>query len=255
MKNMIFFLIFCFGFNSHADVKADQSSDKTKEVEQKAVDKKKTGDEKTDQTTDHQVKETEVKTMDNKMVETQKKPLFRQHVITGNLGMNMSAIKEIEEPGYGLMLGGKYSFYFSSKVGVFIGLDYIQRNASENNWDVKMTSIDIPFGLTFRYRNWFDALGATFLGLYYNMPQSGGKIEYSGSYAPFKGESVDLEGENHLGFLLHSETYFEVAENFNLGFFGGLKIGFGDYITKWGENDQSDKNNTLDVTFGLAAKF
>ena len=194
----------------------------------------------------------------SQMTETQKEmngtQEFQSHVFTANFGLNISHIEDIDSAGYGFMLGGKYSFYFSPKVGVFVGLDYMQRNAEESLYEFKMTSIDIPFGLTFRYKTWI-APGATFLGLYYNLPQ-GGKAKYTGTEdVVFDKTSLDIEGENHLGFLLQTESYFEVNENFNLGFFFGLKFGFGDYISKVDKISDPNKNNTLDLMFGAVARF
>lgn len=170
-----------------------------------------------------------------------------KQVITANLGFNMTRVKNLDESGFGLMLGGKYSYFFSPKVGAFIGLDYMQRNASENGLEFTSSAIDIPLGLTFRHTNFFETLSATFLGVYYTLPQ-GGELTQTGS-------SADTEGENHFGFLFHSESYFEVSPGFDLGFFGGLKFGFGDQISKVGNLDSTTENNTLDVSFGLAAKF
>ena len=59
---------------------------------------------------------------------------FKKHIFTTNLGLNTTVIEKFESPGSGLMLGGKYSFYLNPKVGLFVGLDYIQRNASEKNF-------------------------------------------------------------------------------------------------------------------------
>lgn len=136
MKNTIFFLIFLFGFYVQAEVKAGEEN-KTGEIQKPSDDKEMNG---------------------NK---------FEEHIFTANLGVNISSIEGVESPGNGLMLSGKYSFYFK-KAGVFVGLDYIQRNASEASnkasIDFELTSIDIPFGLAFKHKSFFESLGA-FVGI------------------------------------------------------------------------------------------
>ena len=246
MKAAVFFLVFCFNTNVWATDKKEASQ----ETEGK-VKKEETSNQNTETTT-------ETKEVIQKQVDKVKER-FQESAITLNLGMNMTRIKEFDDSGFGLMIGGKYSYYFSPKVGAFIGIDYMQRNASEEGkipgktetLNAKLNFIDIPFGLTFKYRNILSADGATFLGLYYTLSH-GGKLK-------IKSKSLDTEGEDHLGFLLHSETYFEVNENFNLGFFAGLKFGFGNAITEIksseGRMDFNKDTNTLDVMFGVVAKF
>ncbi len=242
MKTAIFFLIFCFSANAWTADK-EESSQKTE------------GEVKKSEEVSNQ--NTEIPTETKEVTQADRVKGFQEHIFTANLGMNMTRIKEFDNSGFGLMLGGKYSYYFSPKVGAFIGLDYMQRNASEEDLGVtlnaKLNFIDIPFGLTFKYRNMLSADGATFLGLYYTLSQ-GGKLKASPG-----GDSLDLEGEDHLGFLLHSEIYFEVNESFNLGFFAGLKFGFGNAITKLKSPEATadfyKDTNSLDVMFGVVTKF
>ena len=121
--------------------------------------------------------------------------------------------------------------------------------------EIKINSVDIPLGLAFRHGSFMkNADGATFLGLYYTLPLSG-KIKLANT-------SVDTEGENHLGFLLHSETYFDVSESIDIGFFFGMKFGFGNALTKFKSGDSTvddlDLNkdtSTADFTLGTVIRF
>ena len=85
----------------------------------------------------------------------------------------------------------------------------------------------------------FDASSVTFVGLYYSLPQNGSS------------DPSNLEGENHLGFMWTAETFFSVSPRFMLGFFGGLKYGFGNVI----KNTSGIKTNSFDAILGIAARF
>ncbi len=242
MRSLLFFIIFCWSINLWAQSETPQE--------------KKDND--ANQVTQEQTVPENTAPEQNTSKETN--PFERQHVFTGNGGLIYTVVEGITDPKTGFMLGGKYSFYFSSRVGAFIGLDYMSRNSSEVNWEMNLTSIDIPFGLAFRYRSLFNSLGTTFLGLYYNSLQDG-KIEYKGNKnSSWNGISsskspLDIEAEDHFGFLLQSETYFEVTESFHLGLFCGIKFGFGDATGKTGGVPSEYENNTFDAMLGLAAKF
>ena len=172
---------------------------------------------------------------------------FKIHALSLGVGLNVSRTKGLAEAGYGLATGAKYSFFFSPKVGVFTGVDYTQRSGAENGAEFSMPSLDIPLGLTFRYRNMLDGESATYLGAYYALPLTGEADDGT--------STVELEGEGHFGFLLHTETYFPVTPEFNLGFFAGFKFGFGDAVTEVDGIASPDNNTALDINLGLAARF
>ncbi len=231
MKSVIFFLTICFSLNAQADYEIQKVQteiyNNPKETGEVKEEFKTTG------TTDRIQKVQKQQTIKIKE--------FQKHLFTANLGTTFSLIEKTgTKPG--LMLGGKYSFYFSPEMGVFIGLDYMERSFSNNfsthisahkALNLKMTSIDIPFGVTFRYGNPLSASGASFLGLYYSLPQNGkSELRETFRYRGEKSYSGDLEGKSYLGLLLHSETYFKINKTFALGFFFSLKFGFENAITK-----------------------
>ncbi len=243
MKMTTFFLVFCWNVNLWAQEEMPKEKESATQATQEKVTEKQAVQKQSESVQENRVTAMPAQTME-------------QHIITGNVALNWSLIRGISVTGYGLMLGGKYSYFFSPKVGAFIGLDYVQRNASENEWEYQLTSVDIPFGLAFKYRSWFDnSLGATFFGLYYHNPLEG-NVEYKGDKIVVDGPPKrKIEGAGHLGFFLQSEMYFKVTENFSLGLFYGIKFGFADAITKVGTRKSKYNNSTMDMMFGLTTRF
>ncbi len=179
MKNTIFFLIFFFNTNAWAqEVPTTQATEdiimepgRTQEMQRQQPQQI----QKRQQTQPMQKQHTQP--MQRSQINAHRVEGFKKYAFTANLGANFTRIRQAgNDPG--LMFGGKYSFYLSPNTGLFIGLDYVQRNVitttkEHNTFKLKMRSIDIPFGLTFKYGKFTNANGAVFLGLYYSLPQNG----------------------------------------------------------------------------------
>ncbi len=188
---------------------------------------------------------------------------YQKHILTLNLGINLSQINGIDQRGFGPIFGGKYSLYFNKNVGVFVGLDYLQRNGKEEGYEefqmasIQLDFMDIPFGLVLRYKDIISSNRMTFLGLYHTLPRDG---KVRGLSEKMKA-SIPKLGTNHFGFLLQSEAYIKFDKMVDFGVFMGMKFNFGGNAKALGiiETEagkyEYKYSKTWDVIFGLAVRF
>ncbi len=138
--------------------------------------------------------------------------------ILGHMDLNITRIDRIDGAGFGLHGGVVGVYKIGSFVGVHLGAQFSQIAASENNVDINASYVDVPFGLSFAYKNLFQ--GSTNymnIGGFFGIPA--GDFEISG-----QGSGV-FELENMLGFNFDTHTVWPVSEKLKIGIHAFLKFG------------------------------
>ena len=152
---------------------------------------------------------------------------WANHGVTVYGAADITKVKDISDAGVGFQIGAKYSYFFSQNVGLFIGGDYARRKVSMsgNTGDLTLPAIDIPVGLTFRFKGLKYAEHGVFMGAYYALP-------LEGTFKVPEVADATVKGKGNFGLLIQSDNYFPVTPGFDLGFFSAFKYGFGDAISE-----------------------
>jgi hypothetical protein len=159
--------------------------------------------------------------------------------------LNIARISGVDDVGFGLTAGADVVWHFSPGIGAFVGADYAQIKGEDNNTEVQVDYIDIPFGVTFGVAPsvFSRTTHIINLGLYYGIPV--GDLEYG---------NTEIAAENVMGLNFEGHSDFKISDEFFLGFHVQVKYGFKDIVSD-DKNPFSTSSKSLTTALGLSMRF
>jgi|GEM_PF-2902087 len=186
----------------------------------------------------------------NEVTATQGSLDSKNFFVTGFVAASNAQSKDSTQAGWMATGGAKGTYLLNPAFGVFLGADYVNRNATIRSTSFSNHWVDLPLGFVFQFLNTPERKVLLNAGAYYSFHLAGSREA--------AGVEADNSEDSTFGFLIQLETYFETSSLVDLGLSFGFKAGAqGAY-----GRDVFDPNNSTEfnqypyeVFVGLSALF